>query len=103
MTAPTKTSYEPGEALDLTGAYIIVTYDNGRTEKIPVTEENEDITVSFVGGGSDASMTEGSKQLVITYKGQTLEVHGGKPVTIVVEKKNDPAQGSGQGSGRGAR
>ena len=103
VTAPTKTSYEPGEALDLTGAYIIVTYDNGRTEKIPVTEENEDITVSFVGGGSDASMTEGSKQLVITYKGQTLEVQGGKPVTIVVEKKNDPAQGSGQGSGQGTK
>lgn len=83
VTPPTKTSYEPGEALDMTGARIIITYDNGTTEEIPVTEENEDIQVTLVGG----SDTEGSKRLVITYKGEKLEMEDGAPVTVKVEKK----------------
>ena len=83
VTPPTKTNYEPGESLDLSGAYIVISYDNGRTEKIPVTENDKDITVTFEGG----TKTEGSKQLVITYKGQTLKMEGGKSVTIKVEKK----------------
>ena len=88
VTAPTKTDYEPGEKLDLTGAMIIITYDNGTVEKIPVTEENADIQVSFVGGSdTEGTLSEGSKKLVITYKGEALEMADGKPVTIKVEEK----------------
>ena len=90
-TAPLKTTYEPGEKLDLTGAKIIITYDNGTTEEIPVTEENEDIQVSFEGGGSaDDDLALGAKKLVITYKGEALEMEGGQEVSITVEKKQFP-------------
>ncbi|MBR0146348.1 MAG: bacterial Ig-like domain-containing protein [Eubacterium sp.] len=88
VTPPSKTEYEPGEQLDLTGAKIVITYDNGTTEEIPVSEDNKDIRVTFV-GGSDAggSLSEGERKLVITYKGETLEMADGTPVTINVEQK----------------
>ena len=59
-----KTTYEVDEALDLTGAYVLLTYSGDDKEEIPVTEE-------MVQGFDTA--TTGVKTLTVVYKGVESE------------------------------
>lgn len=59
---PTKTTYNIGESLDLTGAKITVTLSNSSTEEI-------DITSGMVSGFD--STTAGDNTVTVTYEGQT--------------------------------
>lgn len=57
-TEPRKLRYDKGEALDLTGGYIVVTYEDGTYKDIPMTE-------SMISGFN--SNTAGEKLLTVTY------------------------------------
>lgn len=59
-----KETYVMDEALDLTSAYILVTYENGSVERVQVTE-------SMVSGFSSAVQTA-SGRLTVTYGGQSI-------------------------------
>ena len=61
-TLPTKTEYFVGEDIDLTGAKITVTYEDGSTPNIDVTSE--------MISGFDSS-TAGTNTVTVTYEGKT--------------------------------
>ncbi|MBQ8752062.1 MAG: bacterial Ig-like domain-containing protein, partial [Clostridia bacterium] len=73
VSAPAKTTYEGGEALDVTGGVLKVSYSDGSTE-------NVDITAAMV-TGFDAD-TAGEQTLTVTY--------GEKAVTYAVTVKEKP-------------
>lgn len=57
-TEPRKQRYDKGEALDLTGGYIVVTYEDGTYKDIPMTE-------AMISGFN--TNTAGEKRLTVTY------------------------------------
>ena len=61
-TEPRKQRYAKGEALDLTGGYIVVTYEDGSHKDIAMTE-------SMISGFN--TNTAGEKELTVTYEGFT--------------------------------
>src|SRR5690606_40083201 len=61
ISAPTKLEYVVGQALDLTGAEVTVTYNDGTTATIPVTSEM--IT------GFDSSAPESDQVVTVTIDG----------------------------------
>ncbi len=62
VQAPNKTSYLEGQGLDLTGGELILSYDNGTTEEVPLTEAE-------ISGY--APETIGSQTITVTYGGFT--------------------------------
>lgn len=76
-TEPRKLRYDKGEALNLTGGYIAVTYEDGTYKDIPMTE-------SMISGFN--SNTAGEKVLTVTYAGFkdtfTVEVRFSENVII---------------------
>lgn len=62
LTAPEKTDYYAGEALDLTGGKLLLVYDNGTSETI-------DLTSDMV-SGYDSSKT-GEQTVTVSYGGMT--------------------------------
>ena len=65
VTDAFKTDYLVGEALDVTGGKIEVTFNNGTTKTV-------DITTDMISGFSTEEA--GSKELTITYQGATVQV-----------------------------
>ncbi|MDR2702430.1 MAG: bacterial Ig-like domain-containing protein [Spirochaetaceae bacterium] len=62
ITPPTKTTYNIGDTLDLTGIVVTATYSDSTTETVSVNAANV--------SGFDSS-TAGSKTLTVTYQGKT--------------------------------
>ncbi len=62
---PVKSSYIPGETLDLSGLILQLEYDNGDTEEIPYSENTSS---NFTIGSYDFS-TIGSKRIKVTHSG----------------------------------
>ena len=75
-TQPTKTEYIQGEELDLTGGVILVTYTDGKTEEIKMTDSQ--VIVS----GYDKSKI-GEQVLTVEYRGKTTQI------TVVVNQKEE--------------
>ena len=75
-TNPTKTSYEHGDSIDLTGGVITATYDDGTTEDVDMTDSKVTIT-----SGSTADVN--SPTVTVKYSGQTVSF----PITVT-----DPVQ-----------
>ena len=113
VTAPAKTSYTKGEALDMTGASFVVKLNNGREESFSLTSD-EDMTAlqekygytvaaQFVdenGNAADAN-TVGTKTLSVTCTTsdgtkESVAMSGGTSVTVQVS--NPPAAKPGSGS-----
>ena len=95
-TQPTKTGYAEGEKLNLEGAKINFTYDNGITNSIPIEISNSDINVAFASGESiSAPLTGSDKTLVISYKGTVLQREDGLPTTISLKKRTSISIASG--------
>ena len=75
VTAPTKTKYTQGEALDLSGMKVTAQYDDGTEEEISA----EDCQVS----GYDPSKT-GKQTVTVSYMGQEATF------TVTVDKADEP-------------
>ena len=112
VTPPTKTSYSEGEAIVLTGASVVKTYDNGLTETIDLSKDaealaKEGIKVLFVDeAGKEYAVndpkvttTPGAKTLVVKYRTsaegepevyEEIKMPGGTSVTVDVKKKSEP-------------
>ncbi len=79
-----KTTYSLNEAIDLTGARLILTYSNGATSSIAITEDMlTEFSTANVGGGS----------MVVTYQGRrtslSYSVSSNSSITIIsAEPKN---------------
>jgi uncharacterized repeat protein (TIGR02543 family) len=77
-TPPTKTTYNIGDTLDLTGIVVTATYSDSTTETVSVSAENV--------SGFDSS-TAGSKTLTVTYQGKiatfTVTVQASKTVISI--------------------
>ena len=65
-TNPTNTTYEHGDTIDLTGGAITVTYSDGSTEDVSMTDAGVSIT-SPTGGKADV----GNQTVTISYEGKT--------------------------------
>ena len=65
-TNPTNTTYEHGDTIDLTGGAITVTYSDGTTEDVNMTDAGVSIT-SPTGGKADV----GNQTVTISYEGKT--------------------------------
>lgn len=81
-TQPTKTEYIQGEELDLTGGVILVTYTDGKTEEIKMTDSQ--VTTS----GYNKNKL-GEQIVTIIYKGKTTQI------TVNVKQKEDNNSGDG--------
>jgi uncharacterized repeat protein (TIGR02543 family) len=110
ITPPTKTTYNIGDTLDLTGIVVTATYSDSTTETVSVSAEN-------VSGFY--SHTSGSQTLTVTYQGKTatftvtvqaptvtFNSNGGSEVTSQTvaqggkaDKPADPDKGMGYGFG----
>lgn len=77
IEGPTKTEYEIGEELDLSGLKVTAHYSDGSSEEIAV----EECEIS----GFD-SETAGEKVVTVSYSGKTAEF------TVVVNESKDPVQ-----------
>ena len=73
-TNPTKITYDHGEAINLTGGEITVTYDDGSTEDVSMSDSNISISKNPTAKASDPNVQ-------ISYKGKTAAF----PITV-----NDP-------------
>ena len=84
-TLPTKTAYQIGDALDVTGGVITVTYSDGRTATVAMTAD-------MVSGFSSASA--GTKTLTVTYGGRyttfPITVAAGIRTVTAISMKNYP-------------
>lgn len=69
VTGPTKTEYEIGEALDLTGLKVYAVYENGETVEL---QQSEDANNGYVVSGFD-STTSGAKTVTVTYRGASAK------------------------------
>lgn len=67
-TAPTTTTYNANDTLDLTGLVITVTYTNSETEDLAYTADG--VTCSPANG---ATLTAEDTKVTITYEGKTCE------------------------------
>ena len=87
LSEPAKTIYKTGEALDLTGGKIKVTYKDRTTENI-------DMTPNMVSGFD--SSTVGTKKITVTYKGKSnafsVEVVDKKATSVEVSKMPTKAE-----------
>ncbi len=68
VSAPAKTGYYLGDAIDLTGGVIRVIYNSGRTEELPLTTDGVAVT------GFDSSRT-GTRSVRFTYLGKYVTVN----------------------------
>jgi hypothetical protein len=98
---PVKTTYYQGESLDLAGAYITVTYNDGTSEDLAVTSD-------MLGGYNFSNPWQGS--IYVTYNGQTttfnvtvnvtvilLRILSGNP-SITINRSNSTIYGFGVGT-----
>ena len=76
-TGPQKVEYSQGEELDITGGVIKVTYTDGKTEEIQMTEAG----VSISGYDKD---TVGEQVITVEYKGKSTQF------TVKVKEKETP-------------
>ena len=113
VTAPSKTTYTKGESLDMSGASIVVSLNNGRTESYALNDETEmtelntkygyTISAQLVdseGKAADTS-TAGIKTLKVfgtDGSGVSAQINmvGGKPVKVQV---NEPVTSGGNAGG----
>ena len=71
-TPPTKTNYEHGDTVNLTGGEITITYDDGTTEDISMKDPNVSIQ-------SGSPVNKDTAKVTISYKGKTTEF----PITVI--------------------
>ena len=76
VTLPSKTQYEIGEKLDLTGFKVEAVYDDGHAEDVTKEAEVSEFD----------SATAGEKEITVSYGGMT------EVFTVTVLKKSDPQE-----------
>ncbi len=79
VTPPTKTTYKEGEALDLTGASLLLTYNDGTTETMALAANTADVVIT----GYDAAVI-GPQTVTVSYGSFTTTF------TITVNESNAP-------------
>ena len=91
ITAPTKTTYNYGDSLDLTGGAILVTYENGDTKNVTMTSsmitESDGKTVDMTPSTFDSSNTL-TKTLKVTYSKDSINESVNYPITIINDIKS---------------
>ena len=86
ITAPTKSVYEHGDNLDLTGSKIVVTHEDGSLENVTMTtsmiKESDGSNVNMSPNASDYTNNSLTKTLVIEYTQDNITETINYPITI---------------------
>ena len=86
ITAPTKSVYEHGDSLDLTGSKIVVTHEDGTEEDVAMTadmiKESDGSNVKMSPNASDYTNNSLTKTLVIEYTQDNITETINYPITI---------------------
>ena len=86
ITAPTKSVYEHGDSLDLTGSKIVVTHEDGTEENVTMTtsmiKESDGSNVNMSPNASDYTNNSLTKTLVIEYTQDNITETINYPITI---------------------
>ena len=86
ITAPTKSVYEHGDSLDLTGSKIVVTHEDGTEENVTMTtsmiKESDGSNVNMSPNVSDYTNNSLTKTLVIEYTQDNITETINYPITI---------------------
>ena len=86
ITAPTKSVYEHGDSLDLTGSKIVVTHEDGTEEDVAMTadmiKESDGSNVNMSPNASDYTNNSLTKTLVIEYTQDNITQTINYPITI---------------------
>ena len=86
ITAPTKSVYEHGDSLDLTGSKIVVTHEDGSLENVTMTtsmiKESDGSNVNMSPNASDYTNNSLTKTLVIEYTQDNITETINYPITI---------------------
>ena len=86
ITAPSKSVYEHGDSLDLTGSKIVVTHEDGSLENVTMTtsmiKESDGSNVNMSPNASDYTNNSLTKTLVIEYTQDNITETINYPITI---------------------
>ena len=86
ITAPSKSVYEHGDSLDLTGSEIVVTHEDGSLENVTMTtsmiKESDGSNVNMSPNASDYTNNSLTKTLVIEYTQDNITETINYPITI---------------------
>ncbi|WP_055427505.1 bacterial Ig-like domain-containing protein [Bifidobacterium aesculapii] len=100
VTGPTKTEYEIGEALDLTGLKVNAVYESGETVEL---QPSDDASAGYVVSGFDSTVAGENKPVTVTYRGKSATFNVTiKPAPVTPEPKPQPAPGAKPAGGLSA-
>lgn len=91
-TAPTKTKYQVGDSLDLTGLVVNATYKDGQGADVVLSVDANSLEVT----GFDSSAAAEAQTITVAYQGKIATF------TVTVQAKSEGSSGEGSGDGNGS-